>query len=537
MRYGFAVDIGTTNIEISLWDLDSYDDSVPSETSTSFRAIPLKTKIVRNCLCSYGADVVSRILYAHYHSVSELQNKLIVQLNAEFDSMLREAQAERCADKSGFPSNFVQDCATGGSFRAKRAVFTGNTVMLHFLSGFSVAGFEKAPFTPVSLFGGVVSAGSPPASLADEVIIPPCISAFLGADIVCAAIAAENAVFCDKARVSEPGGLASDNPVFCDTTRPGTQGGFAFCGMSSCPTTQSCEPGGLASDNPVFCDATRPDMQGGFAFCDATRPCAQCIPTVDETLPYIVIDIGTNTEILLVGADGRKTACSAAAGPAFEGGGLSVEMKGSALVAELARMLDEGVMDETGYIGSAEGMTMLTDRAGVSSFHGKTGTVECESNIEEYKPGTNKHESVTDGCESVADERDPGTDGRRTRLNQQDVRQLQLAKGATAAAVETLLRSIGLEAAGIKRCFICGNFGNALALESVEKTGLLPAALAKKSVYFGNAALRGAELILLSKTAALHHAAEIVTETSVLQLADSAFFAEKYIQRMNFTAF
>jgi len=52
----------------------------------------------------------------------------------------------------------------------------------------------------------------------------------------------------------------------------------------------------------------------------------------------------------------------------------------------------------------------------------------------------------------------------------------------------------------------------------------------------GNAALRGAEAVLLSKTAALSRASEIAQETAVLQLADSAVFAEKYIQNMNFRA-
>ena len=76
MRCGFAVDIGTTNIEVSLWNLDS-SDSVTSETSRGFRAVPLKTKNIRNCLYLYGADVVSRILYAHYNGVEVLQKKLI----------------------------------------------------------------------------------------------------------------------------------------------------------------------------------------------------------------------------------------------------------------------------------------------------------------------------------------------------------------------------------------------------------------------------------------------------------------------------
>ena len=402
MRCGFAVDIGTTNIEISLWNLDS--------------GVVLGKKISRNCLYLYGADVVSRILYAHYNGVEVLQKKLVAQLKDEFNAMIRDV----CDDSR---DTFAADRANS-SFECARAVFTGNTVMLHFLRGLSVAGFEKAPFTPVSLFGEVVPGDSALASLSKEVILPPCIGAFLGADIVCASLAVE-----------------------CDLGDS--------CGLSG-------------------------------AVCGAVADTAP-----SDSAPYIIIDIGTNTEIMLVDANGKRTACSAAAGPAFEGGGLSVDMKGSALVSELAHMLDEGIMDETGYLGA-------------------------------------------DGNE------------RRTILSQQDIRQLQLAKGATAAAVETLLLSVsdgsgaGGSAvpvtSGIKKCFICGNFANALDISAVKKTGLLPAQLADCAVYAGNAALRGAEAILLSKTAALSRASEIAENTVVLQLADSAVFAEKYIQNMNFRA-
>ena len=465
MRCGFAVDIGTTNIEVSLWNLDSSDanagcrlstfknnhlmesscdDSVTSETSRAFRAVPLLTKTFRNCLYLYGADVVSRILYAHYNSVEILQQKLISQLKQEFDAMIRESKAVKCGD-----SSYVAD----------RAVFTGNTVMLHFLRGLSVAGFEKAPFTPVSLFGEVVPAASALASLAKEVILPPCISAFLGADIVCASLALESGTGC-------VGGAM-----------PATRNaGEAFF---------------LASDASCATSA-------------ATADASQETRVAEK--PYIIIDIGTNTEIMLVDSDGKRTACSAAAGPAFEGGGLSVDMKGSALVSELARMLDENIMDETGYLG-------VDDAPSADNASGELSCNQCAT--AEFTSKENKRRSI---------------------LTQQDVRQLQLAKGATAAAVETLLQSVGLEAADIKKCFICGNFGNALDISAVKKTGLLPAKLADCAVYVGNAALRGAELILLSKTAALHEALEIAQETAVLQLADSAVFAEKYIQNMNFRA-
>lgn len=478
MRCGFAVDIGTTNIEVSLWNLDSGESSNPSPLGRDMGYKLLAKKTFRNCLYLYGADVVSRILYAHYNSVEILQQKLISQLKQEFDAMIRESNAVKCGDSS-YVADRTEPVPENGDFAASgvsgagrvssrdayvvdRAVFTGNTVMLHFLRGLSVAGFEKAPFTPVSLFGEVVPAASALASLAKEVILPPCISAFLGADIVCASLAVESDL--------------SDFSVSGGTMPAARNAGEAFWG---------------AGDASGAARATAADT-------------AQETRVAEK--PYIIIDIGTNTEIMLVDSDGKRTACSAAAGPAFEGGGLSVDMKGSALVSELARMLDENIMDETGYLGP-------DDAPSADNASGDLSGNQCAT--AEFTSKENK---------------------RRTQLTQQDVRQLQLAKGATAAAVETLLQSVGLEAADVKKCFICGNFGNALDISAVKKTGLLPAKLADCAVYAGNAALRGAEAVLLSKTAALHEALEIAQETAVLQLADSAVFAEKYIQNMNFRA-
>ncbi|MCR4940937.1 MAG: ASKHA domain-containing protein [Treponemataceae bacterium] len=381
MRCGFAVDIGTTNIEIALWNLDAEE--------------MLCKRTFRNCLYVRGADVLSRILYAHYRSVEELQEKLALQLRDSFKSMIESAGLE-----SSVPA-------------VETAVLTGNTVMLHFICGLPVTGFEKAPFRPASLFREEGPAWPLPSLNAGEIIIPPCIGAFLGGDIVCAGLWAEKLSLSEKT---------------CENSKPET----LFSGKLS-----------------------------------------------SLGAPYLVIDIGTNTEIMLVKSDGSRAACSAAAGPAFEGGGLSVGMKGAALVSALAALLDEGIMDETGYIEKSE--------------------ASC--------------------------------------LSQQDIRQLQLAKGATAAAVEALLESEAIAAKDIKKSFICGNFGNALDIEAVKKTGLLPAAVADKAFYAGNAALAGAELLLLSKTAALGESRRIASSTSILQLADSAFFAEKYIERMNFIPF
>ncbi len=58
-------------------------------------------------------------------------------------------------------------------------VITGNTIMLHFLTGLNTLGIAQAPFTPESLFG----------MWNGRTYVPRCISSYVGADITTAVIA------------------------------------------------------------------------------------------------------------------------------------------------------------------------------------------------------------------------------------------------------------------------------------------------------------------------------------------------------------
>ena len=199
--YGFAVDIGTTTVAVQLID---------RETGTI-----LAERLAENAQRGYGADVISRIEACKTAGLDTLSDRIADQL---------EGMAQECLLETGITE-------------VVESVVTGNSTMLHLYEGLDPSSLAVVPFDVQSYFGCFsrrTLAGAP-------VYLPRCIGAYVGADIVCAILAA-------------------------DVTGHGTQ---------------------------------------------------------------LLADIGTNGEMALV-HEGKLLCCSTAAGPAFEGAGLSSGMPAAA---------------------------------------------------------------------------------------------------------------------------------------------------------------------------------------------------------------
>lgn len=127
----------------------------------------------------------------------------------------------------------------------------------------------------------------------------------------------------------------------------------------------------------------------------------------------------------------------------------------------------------------------------------------------------------------------------KSPLNQEDIRQLQLAKAAIRSGIETLISENKLNVNEIKTCFICGNFGNALEEKDLLKIGLLPKEFAGKIQYLGNAAGYGACLFLENINSEyqqdfIEYAKKIATQTKTIELGGNPFFNEVYIKHIDF---
>jgi len=90
----------------------------------------------------------------------------------------------------------------------------------------------------------------------------------------------------------------------------------------------------------------------------------------------------------------------------------------------------------------------------------------------------------------------PGEAGaeREIVLTQDDVRQVQLCKGAIASGAALLQKVAGLADDDVAELMLAGGFGNYLSVRSALRIGLIPALPEKKIRYVGNAAALGAQL-------------------------------------------
>ena len=391
-RYGAAIDVGTTTVVGRLYDTSG---------------VCLSSDAVLNPQSEWGADVISRI----EASMRGEREALAEAIRAAISCMLITL-----AERAGISSHEID-----------RAVITGNTVMLSLLSGEDVTLFSHAPFLPRRLFGETIYADALALDALlpkTPIYLPPCISAFVGADVLCAALAV---------------------------------------GMT--------------------------EKEGKM----------------------LLLDIGTNGEMALL-SHSRLTVCSTAAGPAFEGVGISMGMRGG-----------EGAIDRVEIVNGAPVAHVIGGGAarGICGS-GLVDAVACLLDTEELE-------------ETGYLLTDPVYLTPTVSLVGRDIREVQLAKSAICAGIETLLERCRVQAKELTAVYIAGGFGTYLHMRNAERIGLLPKEIARAATAVGNAALEGAAMLLLNAFAE-KRAVETARRAETLSLATDASFAERYMMGMMFSA-
>ncbi|MCI8693323.1 MAG: DUF4445 domain-containing protein [Lachnospiraceae bacterium] len=389
-EYGFVLDIGTTTLAACLYDVNG------KLLAGSSRLNPQS---------SWGADVISRIEAA----LGGADAGLAQAVCRAADAMLSELAAG----------------AGIGTEQIDGAVITGNTVMLHLLTGTSAEPLSHAPFAAKRLFGETVSAGElglKGLRPDTEVYLAPCAAAFVGADLMTAALA---------------GGI-------CRSSR-----------------TQ------------------------------------------------LLVDVGTNGEMALWHG-GELYCCSTAAGPAFEGAGISMGMGGS-----------PGAVDKV-WVEDGRLSAHVLDGCSPKGICG-SGIVDAVACLLE----------IGRIDETGYMEEEPAVIMPPVSLTRKDVRMVQLAKGAIHAGIRTLLFRAGLEPEDVSQLLIAGGFGSYLNAENAGRIGLLPAELVPRIRVIGNGALSGAAMLLLNRESRASCESS-AGRAKVLELSTDPVFAEEYMERMMF---
>ena len=382
---GISVDIGTTTVAAYLWDLDGRE--------------PLGGASCKNPQERLGADVVSRL------------DASLAGRGGDLRACITACIAELAQDLCRQAGRSVTDI--GG------AVITGNTAMLYLLRELDVHDIALAPFRARHRFGEYVPAAELGLSWGADcrVYLPPCISAYVGADIT--------------------------------------------CGLLAC--------GALQADGPA-----------------------------------LLADVGTNGEMALL-SGGTLYGCATAAGPAFEGVGISC---GSGAVP-----------------GAIDAVTAVDGALRVHVIGGSKASSLCGSGLLDAVAALRRLELVEDSgfMEEDALSLTPGV-----ALLRRDIRAFQLAKSAICAGVDTLLHTAGLRASGVKTVWLAGGFGCRLSPESAGAVGMLPLPLVPSVRAVGNAAAAGAALLLCSRRFEAELAA-IVSASRVVELAADPVFPARFV--------
>ena len=239
----------------------------------------------------------------------------------------------------------------------------------------------------------------------------------------------------------------------------------------------------------------------GFVGGDTVAAALTCEMDKTEKLK-LLIDIGTNGEIVL-GTKDRLLACATAAGPAFEGVQISCGMRGASGAIDHVSMGEDykytviGNAMPRGVAGS--GLVDAVAELLKIGLVNKNGRIVKQKDIKDDlgKKHSNRIEKIN-GISSFVLAKNTAT-GQPVYINQKDIREFQLAKGAISAGIEILVKEYGAKVDDIDEVFLAGAFGNYLNRESACKVGLIPKELEEKTKGIGNAAGVGAKLALLSE--------------------------------------
>ncbi len=217
----------------------------------------------------------------------------------------------------------------------------------------------------------------------------------------------------------------------------------------------------------------------------------------------VAVDIGTNGEVVL-GSRRKLIACSAPAGPALEGAQIKHGMRGALGAIEKVEIGDDVVCGVIGGVppigicgsGLIDAVAKMLD-AKIVEPSGLLRVEERDMLPTALRDRLIERDGERQFVLAWASESGNGQD---IAISQQDIRQLQLAKGAIYSGILMLKKVMGVQDGQIKELMLAGGFGNYINIESAVRIHLLPELPIERIRYVGNAAALGAQMALLSET-------------------------------------
>ncbi|HIT90364.1 MAG TPA: DUF4445 domain-containing protein [Candidatus Merdenecus merdavium] len=230
---------------------------------------------------------------------------------------------------------------------------------------------------------------------------------------------------------------------------------------------------------------------------------------------FLFVDLGTNGEMAL-GKQDHILVTSAAAGPAFEGGNIQCGVGSIPGAIRNVRIENKRAICETigeqkpiGICGTGVIATMW--ELVRNNFVDDTGMLE-----KDYEDGF-----------PLSLEEPPIV------FTQKDIRELQLAKSAIRAGIETLMLRSNTTKESVDVVYLAGGFGFRLDIVQAIGIGLIPEEFRNKIKILGNSSLKGAMEVAIEPEK-IEECEALVKKSEELHLSNDPDFNDLYLEHMFF---
>ena len=306
--------------------------------------------------------------------------------------------------------------------------------------------------------------------------------------------------------------------------------------LATAPFTAASSGGDLPIDSPVHAVLSEsatgivlPPISGFVGGDALAAAIAAGLSEADE--PILLVDFGTNAEIVLAGC-GPLTVASAAAGPAFEGAGISCGGPAAEGAVTSVSIRADGSVELTTL--GAENPRWFSGSGIVSAIAElkRAGHVRGDGLLTADGPLRDHFAVDEQGVVTIS----LGTPDGRLTVSQLDVRSVQLAKAAVRAGITAVLGSAGIGARELAGIRIAGAFGSAMSASDLVDLGVVPLDAAGVLTSVGNAALEGAATVALDPSLQ-ETAAMLASQARHVDLAGDPGFASALMAATEFAPY
>ncbi len=230
----------------------------------------------------------------------------------------------------------------------------------------------------------------------------------------------------------------------------------------------------------------------------------------DQVEPVILIDVGTNTEVV-VGNNEKLLAASCPAGPAFEGGQVTYGMPGYDGAVEKVAIDDQGNVAAK-VIGDVPPIGICG--SGLIDLLAELRRTDRMDELGKFADGSDEYEF---------------SNFNNLTLSRSDISVLAQAKAANYCGQAIVLREFGLPIEKFEKLYLAGGFANYVNESNAIDIGFIANMDLGKVEKVGNASLQGAAIMLMS-TAKREQIEKLASNIEHVELETAPDFFDFFVE-------